>query len=257
MSARSTYVEMAGETTKEEWLRLGAWLPGAHQLWDAARFQLRDALDPFERGHITLTMRQGIGLIWVLGLVAGLLPFLANLLLGWRLGTSVPLAALADSVTQAAPDYRGFIPLDVVTHTAQLVAGLEPRMPGFLAALLSALGLWINVPLGWLATWLVYGTLVMAVARLMGAAGTLQSFFAATSLATLPLVLSGLSPIPVLGPLAGLVGVVWMLALYYQLVRYVTGLDAGRTLMAMLLAPTMLLAVPVMLAGLAVFWAAI
>jgi hypothetical protein len=82
----------------------------------------------------------------------------------------------------------------------------------------------------------------------MGAPSNLQTFFAATSFAAVPLVLTGLSPIPLLGPLAVIAGVIWAFALYYQAVRRVTGLDAARTLVSMLLPGVVIAAIPTLLA---------
>ena len=118
---------------------------------------------------------------------------------------------------------------------ANLLAGSAARLPGWLAASLSSLGFWINVPLGWLSLWLVYGTAVAGVARLMGAKNQLQPFFAATSLAAVPLVLTGLAPIPLVGPVAGVGGALWAGGVYCLAVRFVTGLDWVRLLLALLL----------------------
>jgi hypothetical protein len=108
-------------------------------------------------------------------------------------------------------------------------------MPGILAGFLSALGVWINTPLTWLTYWIVYGLFVFGLARLMGAKNTLQAFYAATAFAAVPLVLMGLGPIPWIGPLLVLAALVLALAVYYGAVRYVTGLDGGRTFLSMLL----------------------
>lgn len=238
-----THVLMPDQIDREDWLQPRHWLPDLHQMWDAASFRLHDAFDPYERREITVSMRQGIGMIFVLGLVAGLLPWLGNLWMSLRAGTAAPLAAAALSLAELAGAYAGAPVLNIVANTAGLLAGVEPRLPGFWAALLSSLGLWLNTPLSWLSSWIVYGTFVAALARLFGAANRLQTFFAATSFAAVPMVLTGLAPIPLLGPLAVVAAWGWAALLYYQAVRYVTRLDPVRTLLCMALPPTVAAAI--------------
>jgi hypothetical protein len=167
--------------------------------------------------------------------------------------TTVPIAQLANAAAQFLNVNSGVIPLNIAGDTLQTIAGTEPRMPGIFAALLSALGLWISWPLSWLANWIVYGTVVFALARLMGATNTLQAFFAATSFTAVPLILTGLSPIPCVGPLAGLMGMVLAFAVYFQAFRFVTRLDSGRTVICMLLPPSLVIIVPIVLIMVAAF----
>lgn len=251
--SRHSYVTMPGRLQKEDWLSWSNWVPNISQMWAALSLKTADAVDPFERGMVTVTMRQGIGMIALLGLLAGVIPLIANLWLAVPMRTSVPLAQVADAAAQFLNVNSGIIPLDIAGATVQTIAGTEPRMPGIFAALLSALGIWINWPLGWLANWIVYGTVVFALARLMGATNTLQSFFAATSFTAVPLLLTGLAPIPCVGPLAGLLGMVLAFAVYFQAMRFVTRLDGGRTVICMLLPPSLVVVVPMMLIVLAAF----
>jgi hypothetical protein len=104
-----------------------------------------------------------------------------------------------------------------------------------LAALLSTVGEWINWPLRWLTWWLVYGTAVLLAAKAWGVPTTLQRFLAVTSYAAVPMILSGLGPIPCLGVVAQIGAVVWMVAVYVTSVRAVTGLDWGRAVVAVIL----------------------
>jgi hypothetical protein len=243
-----THVTMPGHASREEWTQRQQWMPDFNQMWNAARLNLADAFDPFERDVITVSMRQGIGMIIVLGLVAGLLPLLANLWLGLNTGTAVPLAAAASSLAEFAASYTTNAAVGYASSNAGLVAGVEPRMPGFLAALLSSLGLWLNVPLNWLSNWIVYGAIVAGLARLMGANNNLQLFFAATSFTAVPMLLTGLAPIPVLGSVAVVAAWIWSAVLYYQAVRYVTQLDAVRTLLSMFLPVVVMAALPTLFA---------
>lgn len=242
-----THVTLPGRAPREEWTQRAYWLPDFNQMWNAARLNLPDALDPFERGAVTVSMRQGIGMIVVLGLAAGVMPFLTNLWLGLFMGAAVPLASAASSFAEFAAGYPTNPAVAHFSDTVRLAAGIEPRMPGFLAALLSSIGLWLNWPLGWLSTWIVYGTVVAGLARLMGANNNLQTFFAATSFTAVPMLLTGLSPIPFLGPIAVITGMVWAAVLYYKAIRYVTGLDTPRTLLSMFLPALVMAAIPTLL----------
>ena len=58
----NTFVRIPGQTPQREIWRLRDWLPSLQQAWDALLFRLPDALDPHERGFVTTSMRQGLGL---------------------------------------------------------------------------------------------------------------------------------------------------------------------------------------------------
>jgi hypothetical protein len=231
----ATYVVQPGTLQRDDWLRWSNWVPTEDQIGAAARLNIADAVDPWERGAVTVTMRQGLGMIVVLALIAGLIPLIANLWLGLSMQTSVPLAQAANSVAPLTTAYPADSPISILGTMVQTIAGLPPRMPGILAAILSALGLWISTPINWLTAWIVYGLFVFGLARLMGASNTLQGFYAATSFAAVPLVLMGLGPIPWIGPLLMIAALVLALVVYYKAMRYVTRLDGGRTLLCMLL----------------------
>lgn len=250
---RDTYVVQGAHVTRDDWLRLSNWLPSLEQMLSAIRLQVQEAIDPWERGYVTVTMRQGLGMVFVLGLLAGVIPLIANLWLALPLQTSVPLAQAGNNAAQMTAVYGANSPLGVVGSTVQTAAGLEPQMPGVVAALLSALGLWINTPLTWLTWWIVYGAVVFAAARLMGATNTLQAFFAATSFAAVPLLLTGLAPIPWIGALLAFVGTVMAFAVYYLAMRFVTRLDAGRAALCMLLPLAVGIVLPLLSLGAGVF----
>lgn len=248
-----TYVIQGAQVKREDWLRPSNWLPSLEQMLAAARLQVKDAVDPFERGAVTVTMRQGLGMIALLGLIAGIIPLIANLWLALPLQTSVPLAQAGSNAAQMTGAYDAGSPLAIIGNTLQTMTGLPPQMPGVFAALLSALGIWINTPLTWLAWWIVYGALVFAAARLMGASNTLQAFFAATSFGAVPLLLTGLAPIPWIGPLLAFAGAVLAFAVYYLAMQLVTKLDAGRTALCMLLPLAVGIVLPLVALGVGVF----
>jgi len=240
----NTFVRIAGKTPQREIWRPRDWLPSLQQAWDALLFRLPDALDPHERGVVTTSMRQGLGLVVVMGLLAGLAPFVSNLWLSLSVGAAAPLANLGRAAEQWLTAYGTVPAVEIVAHTVQSVAGLEPRLPGVVAATFSSLGLWLNTPLNWLSLWIIYGACVLATARFMGARATLETFFAATSFAFVPLVLTGLVAIPFAGPVLSLVGVVWSFLLYVQTAFWATRLSVARIVISMLLPIAVLLALP-------------
>jgi hypothetical protein len=197
----------------------------------------------FPESHpLSISMRQGLGLIVVTALLAGLLPFAWSWYVAVRLDTIPPFIEAAQFAAQqaagaVAPDSG----LTALADTAGTLAGLQPQLPVWLAAGLTALGEWVNWPLRWLAIWIVYGLGVLAICVLFGATTTLQHFFAATSYAAVPLLLTGLAFIPILGALAVLVGWAWSAVVYAVAVRSITGLDTVRTVLS-ILAPAALFA---------------
>ncbi|GIV79460.1 MAG: hypothetical protein KatS3mg050_3854 [Litorilinea sp.] len=221
--------EVAGNRTS--FVAWREWLPSPQQVSNA--IQLRFEEGTGETADLAdsapaISMRQGLGLVIVAGLVAGSLPFLVHWIAAARAGTTVPLWRLA----QAAAEGQG---TGVLAETLQRIAGLEPAFfPGWLAAGLSALGLWLSQPLHWLTLWIVYGLGVLVVLKLQGATTTLQRFYAITSYAAVPLVLTFFSPIPCLGGLARTVGYLWALVLYVQAIRALTGFHLGQVIVAVL-----------------------
>lgn len=218
--------------------RLAGWLPSATQMTQGAQAQfdqpLSTALDsPFEDTTATpwtSSMRQGMGMVVAAALVAGILPVVLAWLQATRLGTVVPLAQLAELAEIDADAARWIGPFADLLTPFQTLAGLEPVFfPGWLAALLSALGVWINWPLRWLMGWIVYGLGVMVGAKLLGATTTLQRFYALTAYAALPLILLALGPIPCLGAVATVIGVVWAVVVYVAATRAATGFSLART----------------------------
>ena len=212
-------------------MRLLHWLPTPQKMSDAV--QLRAS------GFTDTTMRQSLGMVVVLGLLAGFVPFLVNWEQAASTGSALPLARLGAQASRLDQTPLYFAPaisnVALVGEFLQLIAGLDQPLPGWLAAFLSALGAWINWPLRWLSVWIVYGALVMACNKALGATVRLQPFFAATGFAAAPLLLIGLSPIPCLGWVSSSAGIIWAIIVYARANEGVTGLPRKRSLAAVLL----------------------
>ena len=210
------------------------WLPSLGQVQEAIQLRIPTTPDntPSANANVwAISMRQGLGLVVVAALLAGALPFLVNTVTALRFGTPLPFIELARQA-QTTPG----TPPSQLGEAFQTLAGLEPSvLPRWMAALLSTIGAWINWPLNWLTWWLIYGTATLLAAKVWSAPATLQRFLAVTSYAAVPMILTGLGPIPCLGFLAQIVAVAWMTAVYATSVRALTGLDWGRTALAILL----------------------
>ena len=223
--------------------RFAEWLPSLQQMSNAVQLQFAaparsmDLSAPDPNSVFATSMRQGLGMIIVLALIAGSLLFVINWIGAAHMGTAVPLAEFAHRAMQREGAVPAGLanPMTVLFEAGQTIAGLHPAVfPGWLAAGLSALGVWVNTPLRWLTMWLVYGLGVLIVAKLLGATTTLQRFYALTSYAAIPLVLTILGPIPCLGFIAGLIAYLWAFAIYLVAVREVTGTSLGYAFLCIL-----------------------
>lgn len=241
MSA-SSFLRADGTVEPERSRLWSEWLPSLQQMSNALQLQfetkqLDDTLEFSPDSVRNTTMRQGLGMIGVLALVAGLLPFLVNWFIAARAGTALPMAELALMARNWDTPNGGMGPGAVAAETARMIAGLEPSVfPGWLAAFLSALGEWVQWPLRWWTLWLAYGVGVLVMTRVLAAprSPTLQRFFALTSYAAVPLVLTALGPIPILGFLANLVAWIWAFVVYLSAVRMATGLETGKAILSIL-----------------------
>jgi hypothetical protein len=217
------------------------------QYWMPTPQQMSDAIQLRRNAYTSITMQQAMGMIVFMALIAGLIPFISSWILAARMGAALPLAQLAtamgelrDALPWLSVATPGLDP-NAMTDFTMTAAGLDQPLPDWLAAGLSAFGGWLSWPINWLTVWIVYGALVVVANKAFGATMTLQYFYAATGYAALPLLLTGLSPIPCLGPLATLVGVVWAAVIYIRANEEVTGLTRGKAGAATLL-PILLLA---------------
>lgn len=214
------------------------WLPTRVQMENALRLRIDTPPEPGNEGFaiprdsvLYASMRQGMGMVIVAAILAGLLPFLWNWITAARMGASVPLAQMQQGL-RALPILERAGADSLLSETFRTVAGLEPAVfPGWMAAGLSALGIWVSTPLQWLTWWIAYGLAVLLVAKMLGATTTLQQFYTLTSFGFLPLILTGLGPIPCLGPVAVLAALVWAVAVYVSSVRSATRLSLGLSLL--------------------------
>jgi hypothetical protein len=253
MSADLRFLDSDGRPLGSR-LSLRAWLPPTRQIASALQLDLSEAaamhvdredvdLDAATRTQSRLALRQSVVMVVLVGLIAGSLPALLNWIRLARLGTTQGLVRLAESVGgQTALWDRLGLPGNLIHEALLQIAGLEPRLPAWLAAGFGALGGWVNTPLGLLGWWIAYGASVLAVAHLWGAATSLRRFWIITSFAVLPLALWALAPLPWLGGVISLAATVWSFLLYIQAVRKATSLGLAQAILSVLLPGALLIA---------------
>jgi hypothetical protein len=235
---------------------LRAWLPAQRQVADALAGRVTAAIGPDPTGvpfrhGVHTSMRQGMGLILLVGALAALPALVVNWIGAAQMHTIVPIARLLQWVERwpmEGPLYR------LADDTVRSLAGLQPNAPPWAAAGLSALGVWVNAPLRLLSWWIVYGLAVLVVAKLLGAGTTLPRFYGATAYAALPLLLTALAPLPWVGGAFVLVGWLWAVVLYSMAVRAATESSWGRAIFASLLPGLFLIAVAAIYGGAAWRW---
>jgi hypothetical protein len=239
-----SYVQLPAKTNWHELWSVSGWLPAPQQVSSAVQLRLAETTQAtadapeVPDNPATTSMRQGMGLVVISGLLAGLLPFLWNWIIAMRAGAALPLVQLERMVAGRVGSSPN-LPMAGWHEAAQIIVGLDPALPAWLAALLSALGDWINQPLNWLAFWLVYGLGVLIMSKWLNTPTTpqptLQHFYAATSYAFVPLIVTNLGMLPCVGWLVNLAAGAWGFVVYLHAVQAVTGLQRERALMAMLL----------------------
>ena len=248
----------AGTTTAVEPQPRGlrAWLPAWRQIADALAGRVTAAVGPAPTGvlfryGIHTSMRQGMGLVLLVGALAALPTLVVNWIAAAQMHTVVPFARLVQWVERwpvEHPLYR------LADDAVRSLAGLQPNAPPWAAAGLSALGVWVNAPLRLLAWWIVYGLAVLVVAKLLGAGTTLPRFYAATAYAALPLLLAAAAPLPWVGEALVLVAWLWAIVLYSTAVRAATESSWGRAIFSSLLPGIFLIAVVLIYGGAAWRW---
>lgn len=96
---------------------------------------------------------------------------------------------------------------------------LPTPLPRPIAAFFQAAGAWITAALGNIGPWLGYGAIVLLFAKLAGGRGVANAFFGLTALYAVPNLLRIFSFLPLLGPVIGLIALIWGLMVYIRAVQ--------------------------------------
>ena len=120
------------------------WLPTLQQIIHVLQFRpeavIRAPAPQAEIANDELTnlpptsMRQGLGLVVLTALIAGLLPFIVNWTIAGRAGSALPLAQLARSPLLRAEQFtEAPLFLQPWVEAVRTIAGIQPWLPGWLA----------------------------------------------------------------------------------------------------------------------------
>jgi hypothetical protein len=108
---------------------------------------------------------------------------------------------------------------------------LPSPLPRPISAFFRALGAWITAALRTIGPWLGYGALVLLFAKLAGGRAILNPFYGLTALFAIPGLLRIFSFVPYLGPVLGLVGLIWGIAVYIRAVQISQDFSGGKAVL--------------------------
>ncbi|HSJ55504.1 MAG TPA: YIP1 family protein [Anaerolineae bacterium] len=218
-----------------------------------------------ERPNVFL---RGIVLILVVSLIAGLVGF------GIRLVSEVRPAdpdEIREGIRESLEMQEQFNPglqnpearrimedvMDTMVPMIVDIANIRPPLPQGVAGFFSALGSWLSGALAAIGGWLFYGALVLVAANLLGGSAKLRDFYGTVAVYAIPGLLGLLGPIPCVGGILVFIGTIWGIVMYVKATSVSTGLDIGRSVVAVLAPLVILLLLALALAILLVLWVVI
>jgi hypothetical protein len=213
---------------------------------------------------------RGIILIAIVMLVAGLIAFVVDLV---TQVSPLDMAQIEDQIRQgfdmqyqfnpglrdAPPEVRRMMDqmIDVIIPMVSDILETEAPLPRGISGFFTAVGGYLTRVLSALGGWILYGALVLIAVNLLGGGARLPDFLGMASLYVIPGLLGLLAPIPCLGILLALIGTIWSIVVYIKAVSVVSGLDTGRSILAVFAPFIAIVLLSVLLAVLAVAWLAI
>ena len=226
---------------------------------DDAAFQ-----DWSERPNVFL---RGIVLIILVTLVAEIIVFGVNLV---NQVQPVDLTIIPEEMNrwyetqsqwtpEMGPEFRKFWEgmMDVMFPMMRDLSEIKAPLPQGIIGFLDAVGGWLARSVAAIGGWLFYGALVLIAVRLLGGKAKLPVFLGTIAVYIVPGLLAILQPIPCLGFVLALVGTVWSIVVYMKATSVVTGLDAGRSIVAVVAPVLVITALSILVFGLITLWFAI
>jgi hypothetical protein len=217
-----------------------------------------------ERPNVFL---RGIVLIILVTLVAEIIVFGVNLVAQVQ---PVDLTVIPEEMNkwyetqsqwtpEMGPEFRKFWEgmMDVMFPMMRELSEIKAPLPQGIVGFLNAVGGWLARSVAAIGGWLFYGALVLIAVRLLGGKAKLPVFLGTVAVYIVPGLLAILQPIPCLGLVLALVGTVWSIVVYMKATSVVTGLDAGRSIVAVVAPIVVITALSILIFGLAVVWFAI
>jgi hypothetical protein len=127
-------------------------------------------------------------------------------------------------------------------------------LPRGLVGFFNSFGSWLSRALTAIGGWLFYGVLVLLFVNLLGGSAKLPEFLGTVALYIVPGLLVLFQPIPCIGWLLALVGTIWSIVVYMKATSVASGLDTGRTILAVLAPIFALFVLGMVLVALVVLW---
>lgn len=213
---------------------------------------------------------RGIILILVVTLVAGFIVFAVDMVNSVR---PVRAAEIEKQIRQGFemqeqfnPGWRSMPPevrtmmddmIRIVTSMVTEIISVDTFLPRGVGGFLGALGRYMSAALASLGGWIFYGALVLIVVNWLGGSAKLPDFLGMVSLYVIPGLLGLLRPIPCLGPILALLGLIWGIVVYIKAIAVASDLDLGRSVLAFFAPVIILLLLGIVLVTLLVAWMAI
>jgi hypothetical protein len=217
-----------------------------------------------ERPNVFL---RGIVLIILVTLVAEIIVFGVNLVTQVQ---PVDLTVIPEEMNrwyetqsqwtpEMGPEFRKFWEgmMDVMFPMMRELSEIKAPLPQGIVGFLNAVGGWLARSVAAIGGWLFYGALVLIAVRLLGGRAKLPVFLGTIAVYIVPGLLAILQPVPCLGILLALVGTVWSIVVYMKATSVVTGLDAGRSIVAVVAPILIITALSILIFGLITVWFAI
>jgi len=189
---------------------------------------------------------RGIVLILLVTLLAGLITFGVNLFHSVK---APDPAEIEDAARQGFEQYRS-IPgwqtmdpqarrmmdqmIDTIVPMVVDITSVEAPLPVGVTGFLHAIGSWLSRALVAIGGWLFYGALVLIAVNLLGGSAKLPDFLGMVALYSVPALLGLFGPVPCLGSVLALIGMVWSIVVYVKAVSVASDLDGGKAVLAVI-----------------------
>jgi hypothetical protein len=210
---------------------------------------------------------RGIALILVITLVAGFIVFAVDMVNSVR---PVGMAEIEKEIRQGFemqerfnPGYRDAPPvvramiddmMDVIVSMVTEIVNADTFLPRGIGGFLGAVGRYVSAALASLGGWIFYGALVLIVVNWLGGSAKLPDFLGMVSLYVIPGLLGLLRPVPCLGALLALFGLIWGIMVYVKAISVASDLDLGRSVLAFFTPLIVFMLLSIVLVTLMVIW---
>jgi hypothetical protein len=125
--------------------------------------------------------------------------------------------------------------LDDLLKIEGVAAAGEFTADGKLVDFKANMGGVVSYPFGWLATYILYGLLVLVAAKILGGSATVQQMLGCTALAAVPFILGVFGLIPQLGYWPGAIAFLWGLVIYVMGTTVANEFGIGQAILAVIL----------------------